>query len=78
MGPPHLLPVKGLGLGDGRLHLDWVLSVGSKLGVLPKILSLGHGWLHLDWVLSVGSKVGVLGSSPFMIEGALGGAPGPP
>ena len=103
MGPPHLLPVEGLGLGGGRLPLHWVLSDGSELGVRVKGPGLGHGRLHLDWGLSGGSRLsvlvkglglgsgrlqldyilsvgmlGVLGSSAFVINGALGGAPGPP
>ena len=60
-----------------RVHLDWGSSGGSKLGVLVKGLGLGSGRLHLDYILSVGVH-GVLGSSEFMIDGALGGAPGPP
>ena len=70
--------VKGLGLGHGGLHLDWGLLGGSKLGVLVKRLGLGNGRLHLDYILSCGSMLSVLGSSAFVIEGVLGGAPGPP
>ena len=70
-GSEHGVLVKGLSLGHGWLHLHWGLSGGSRLRVLVKGLALGSRRLHLDYILS-DEMLGVLGSSAFVIEGALG------
>ena len=69
--------VKGFGLVPGRLRLDWGLSGGVRLRVLAEGLGPGGGSLRLAYILTV-RVLSVLGSSAFMVNGSLGGAPGPP